>query len=251
MCASSTAFLSRLAVPLCTQVASFGVFFGGTDWSLLFWKHKTHLQHLGGPGNTFIVLLHSEMLVWLYKSEVCSQFSFLFWRRWECWGVHVYILSTDHSWRLLSVQAVVWTVIEVYYLVLFNKSVSQLSSFPCFGEHTTAWVSASFLGTWFDCLHLWPCSSWLVCSSAFFFLSFFLCLQVVQDWPPVVQPEQGKCKPESYVETAFASNAIPACFSRELLMRCFIHTKSALLCSLPFLIVLDECRRSSAGLESS
>lgn len=67
----------------------------------------------------------------------------------------------------------------------------------------------------------------------------------------MVQPEQEKCKPESHVETAFASNAIPACFSRELLMRCFIHTKSVLLCSLPVLIVLGECRRSSADLESS
>jgi len=48
------------------------------------------------------------------------------------------------------------------------------------------------------------------------------------------------------METNFASNAIPACFSREIEVTCFIHTKSILLCSLPILIVLDECRRSSA-----
>lgn len=180
-----------------------------------------------------IVLLCFPMLVWLHKSMVCSQFSLLGKVR-MLRGSSKY--SVRRSWLKTSFSSSNSTdcssnIFSALHLPLQFQQ-KQVAFMKCFCRLCWCWRSPAefFPILWGNtvrperllasyilvilltvCICICaPCGLLVLC------ISFFLLLQVVQDWPPSVKPKQGKCKPVSHMETNFASNAIPVCFSREI-----------------------------------
>lgn len=152
--------------------------------------------------------------------------------------------STYCSLLASSVSAEANSFDEMFTLPLLLLMIPSWTLFHTLGCPSRAWMSAPsyiFDHTLFAFVSVLVLC--LFCCISFLSFSCKLCRIDLQS-------NQNRNAGSYFAWQQAAPKAIPACFPRAMEMRCFIDTKSVLLCSLPILIIPDECSRSSVDLGS-